>query len=536
MTITTFTHDEILSSCQARIAEEGADRTAEDKGQDNIRDEIQRAAEFGQQGCAKLFGILHEGKFCYDHGACQWHEWRGQSWTREFVGEPVAALNLVADTFNEEIQRIADDVTELNEQLKNIKLDLLTANPERDAIAKSIESLERKAAACRKLCANLCQLFYRKQVVEFAAQGQNSLGFDGLAWDTAPGLLAVANGVLDLESGRLRPGRQKDYIKTASPVAYNPEAQAPTWDRFLLGIMGGDLELVDYLRRLFGYAATGLVREHVLPILHGIGRNGKGVLIETLSSVLGDLAAPVQAELLLDQGRSRSSAGPTSDIMALRGRRLAWASETNEGRKLDSSRVKWLVGGDTLVGRPPYGKYEITFKPTHTLLLLTNHKPHANADDFALWQRIHLIPFDYSFVDTPTKPNERLRDPLLSLRLQAEAQGILAWLVLGAREYLRDGLAPPPRVLAATAEYRGDEDLIAKFTDDCCVVDNQATCQANSLFEEYKRWTDLNKIRAMTGTAFGRRMGERFQKHRTANGVRYTGLGIRQKYDSDSNK
>ena len=72
-----------------------------------------------------------------------------------------------------------------------------------------------------------------------------------------------------------------------------------------------------------------------------------------LNCVLGDLQGPIQAEMLLSQARSRSSGGPSPDIMALRGRRIAWASETDEGRKMDIGKMKWLVGGDYPCGKKP---------------------------------------------------------------------------------------------------------------------------------------------------------------------------------------
>ena len=138
--------------------------------------------------------------------------------------------------------------------------------------------------------------------------------------------------------------------------------------------------------------------------------------------------------------------------MALRGRRIAWASETNEGRRLDSGRVKLLTGGGFLVGRAPFGKREIAFPQSHTLFLLTNSKPHAPSEDYALWKRLKLLPFAVSFVDDPREPNERKADKGLVDKLKGEAPGVLAWLVRGCLEWQRRELDPPEIVQAATVE------------------------------------------------------------------------------------
>ena len=319
----------------------------------------------------------------------------------------------------------------------------------------------------------LQRLRTKRNVLTLASVGRRSLGITGNEWDQHPWFLACPNGIVDLQTGKLRPGRQEDFVKTACPTPWRDfEARAPAWESFLADIFQADHELIDYVQRLLGYSITGLSTEHIFPILWGGGRNGKGTLLEALAHLLGPLAGPVKAEMLLEQGRTRSSAAPDSDIMGLRGRRLAWASETDEGRRLNAGRLKWFCGGDILCGCAPFGKREVQFKPTHTLFLLTNHKPKADPCDYALWARIHLIPFILSFVDEPRQENERKRDPYLAERLHAEASGILAWLVRGCLAWQREGLKPPDMVRAATEEYREGEDDIARFISECCVVGN----------------------------------------------------------------
>ena len=201
--------------------------------------------------------------------------------------------------------------------------------------------------------------------------------------------------------------------------------------------------------------------------------------------------------------------------MALRGQRLAFASETDEGRKFSPSRVKWFSGGDRLTGRNGYDKRMITFTPTHMLFLLTNHKPHAPADDFAFWERLQLIPFELSFVDRePRAKNERRMDKKLGDELKKELPGILAWLVQGCLEWQKHGLNPPPKVLEATAEYRRDEDLLAEFLDECCVLDEQERIQATDLYDVFCWWfsRNISKKKNIAQKTFGKLAGKRFEK------------------------
>lgn len=211
--------------------------------------------------------------------------------------------------------------------------------------------------------------------------------------------------------------------------------------------------------------------------------------------------------------------------MALRGKRLVWASETDEGRKLNAGRVKWLVGGDTLVGRSPFGKREVTFQPTHTLMMLTNFRPRVEPSDNALWERIHLVEFKISFVDRPVGPNQRVRDKNLLTVLKEEASGIMAWLVAGFYEWQDKGLMPPPQIISATGAYRKAEDLIEQFFDECCVIKEGAFCRGGKIFEAYQGWCDERGVKSRR-KKFYEKLTNQFDSEKTEYGKIYMGIGL----------
>ena len=283
--------------------------------------------------------------------------------------------------------------------------------------------------------------------------------------------------------------------------------------------------MADYLQRLLGYCATGLTVEHIFPIFHGAGRNGKGTLFEVMAYVLGPYAGPTEAELILKQKMTRQSGGPTSDIIYLRGKRLVWISETDEGRRLNAGRVKWLSGGDTLTGRGNYDRRQISFRPSHKLILLTNHRPHADASDYALFQRLHLVPFTLSFVEDPQKPKERKADKGLLEKLKAEGPGILAWLVRGCLAWQKEGLNPPEAVKAATKAFQEEEDLIGQFISEKCTLGPGLEVQAGTLFTAYQEWTEKNGLKAFSGVKFGREIRNRFDSYKDRNTF-YTGVDL----------
>ncbi len=179
---------------------------------------------------------------------------------------------------------------------------------------------------------------------------------------------------------------------------------------------------IAFLQRLCGYWLTGSTREEKLTIVYGIGGNGKTKFIETVRGCLGhDYATGVAMETLI---ATHGEQHPT-DLADLRGKRLAIATETEEGRRLAESKVKMLTGGDRIRARHMRQDF-FEFNPTHKIVIVGNHRPALRNVDEAMRRRVLLIPFD---VVIP--PNER--DPQLAEKLAAERPAILAWMIEGCR-------------------------------------------------------------------------------------------------------
>lgn len=457
-------------------AEEGAYEVDDnDKGKDDdpITPEfIKQCFKNNERGDGMLFAREYKGTYINDKTSGRWFKWGGHHWDFDELESVHADVDGIARRYEAEAKNLLEKAKEAEKKKRD----------------KEVLTLQSGANSYKARAHRLRSVRGETNCLTMSHRVEDGLGVRSVNLDRRPMLLACANGVVELETGKFRDGRPDDYLVKAIPHDYlGYDHPAPEWEEFLNAVYSGDDELTAYTRRLFGYGITGLTTEHVFPLLYGAGRNGKGTLVETLYYVLGTLAGAVQSEMLLDQKNARSSSGPTPDIMALKGLRLAFASETDEGKKFSTSKAKWLTGGDTLTGRAPHDKYETRFSPSHLLFLQTNHLPHAPADDFGFWQRVHLLPFDIRFVDDPKKDNERPLDKHLPARLRAEASGILAWLIRGCIEWQRYGLTPPKKVLAATRQYQHDEDTVKQFLEACCSPLDDTTD------EDYETYGDLHK-------------------------------------------
>lgn len=349
------------------------------------------------------------------------------------------------------------------------------------------------------------------------AEARPGVAVDPGAFDEDPWLLNVENGVIDLRTGKLLAHDRARMVTKLAPATYEPDVTCPRWQRFLEEAQP-DAEVRAYLQRHVGYGLTGVIREHAFPVHYGKGRNGKGTFVNTIQGMLGDYACDLPAESLMAR---RGEAHPT-DRTILFGMRFASASETKENCSLDIPLVKRLTGGDPITARRMHEDFW-TFFPTHKLVLLTNHKPVIRETKDAIWQRVHLVPWNVQFT------GER-QDTSLPEKLKAEAAGILAWAVRGCLEWQRIGLAPPEAVLAATATYREDEDLLGAFLIDRCVLGEVCNVGATDLFTAYKEWAEENNEPVLTQKKFGTALKERsegFTQERDSKTGRAVWRGIR---------
>lgn len=472
-------------------------------------------------GDGELFKRLHRDHFVFNKSKNCWMVWQGHNWVIDKLNcFALAAVDNVAKVYKEEAKRVSKQLNSLDD--------------DGDAAMKEGQLKVYKKMLNRR-ATDLRGPQRPKKCLEFACNSENSIAIDGNEIDQEPWLLPCANGVINLKTGELEAGRQLDYLTKASFIEWPEEgieAKCPNWENFLLEIMDGNEELVWFLQRLLGMSLIGKVIVGMFVVFSGRGRNGKGTLIETVMSILNKdpeagLAWAVRSEMLLDQGRINSSSGPTADIMALRGRRLITASETDQNCKISPSRVKWLTGEDTLSGRSPNDKYEVNFDPTHTLILQTNNDPHAPADDYAFWERMIKIPFNLSFVTRePTADFERPADLNLKDNLKAEYPAILAWLVRGCLEFQEVGLKRPAAVKAAVEAYKKEEDIIGDFIDECCVIGDGFSVGATKVYERFVEWWHVNvSNREPKMRRFGTLFTKRFKKVKSST-MKYVGVGL----------
>lgn len=332
-------------------------------------------------------------------------------------------------------------------------------------------------------------------------------------WDRDPWLLNTPAGVVDLRTGAVAPhDRALCMTKITSAASHG---ECPAWVAFLAQVTGGDVELQAYLRRVVGYALTGVTTEHALFFLYGTGANGKSVFANTLTALLGDYATVAPMDMFMATTGDRH---PT-DMAGLRGARIVTSIETEQGSRWAESKLKALTGGDRITARFMRQDF-FEFTPQFKLLVAGNHKPSIRNVDEAMRRRLHMVPF------TVTIPTAQ-RDKRLPERLLAERDGILAWALQGCLEWQRVGLRPPATVLAATDEYFEAEDALGRWLVECCERGVNHVEATAVLFASWKAWAEaggeyVGSVRRFSDNLLNRG----FELHRKGSARQLRGLRL----------
>lgn len=424
---------------------------------------------YTELGIADRMLVANGNDVRYAHGI-GWLYWTGSHWKRDTDGK-------VEEFAKQTIRRTFIEIGNL-------------AADERVWATKGLTRLERSGAI--------------QGILALASSDPRArISVDDL--DTHDDLLVCTNGTVNLRTGELCPSDRADLMTRSTNVAYRPDAKAERFQRFLREVFERNEELIQFMQKTMGYAATGSTAEQCLFFLHGDGSNGKSVFLGACENALGDYACTASPDTFM----VKRSEGIPNDIARLAGVRCVTSIETEEGKRLAEALVKQMTGGDKLVARFMRREF-FQFKPRFKIMLAANHKPRIVGTDWAIWRRVRLVPF------TVTIP-EKEKDTRLSETLAGEAEGVLAWVIEGARRWYAEGLTLPTEVVAATDEYRAESDTVAGFIESCCRTGDGLKANGGDLLHAYEEWCRDTGERPLPGKSFARNMTAKgFQPDRGA--------------------
>jgi P4 family phage/plasmid primase-like protien len=210
----------------------------------------------------------------------------------------------------------------------------------------------------------------------------------------APQVLSVRNGLLVVETGELLPHDPAWFSVTQLPVEYDPAAPLPEkWLAFLLEVLEGDADRIAVIQEMIGAILLPHVTGKWFALFIGEGNNGKSVVLNLISYLVGEENTSAVTFDMLTASRFASA--------ALAGKLANVIGDQGPIEVKDVGWIKMLTGSDKL----PYEKKnkDVVFvRNTAKLLAACNEMPVFNDRSDATWKRLIAFPFNF------TVPKERI--------------------------------------------------------------------------------------------------------------------------------
>lgn len=359
-----------------------------------------------------------------------------------------------------------------------------------------------------------------KNIVNTQNAAKPMVAADISMFDAQENYLNTPDAAYDLEKGvaGVMPHRSSDLmtkITNASPGEKGKEI----WEDALNTFFCGDQELMEYVQETVGLAAIGKVYEEALIIAYGEGRNGKSTFWNAISRVMGTYAGTISADALTVGCRRNVK----PEIAELKGRRLIIAAELEEGVRLSTSILKQLCSTDQVRGEKKF-KDPFDFTPSHTVVLYTNHLPKVGASDDGTWRRLIVIPFHAKIEGSSDVKN------YADYLYEHAAPSIMAWIIEGARKVIAGNhkLKKPAVVEKAIEQYRGMNDWMGIFLEECCDVGDGLEQKAGEFYQEYRNFCQRTGEYTRHNSDFSAELEKRgFLKKKTRKGAFVMGVTLK---------
>ena len=359
-----------------------------------------------------------------------------------------------------------------------------------------------------------------KNIVNTQNAAKPMVAVDISMFDAKENYLNTPDATYDLEKGvaGMMPHRSSDLmtkITNASPGEKGKEIWEDALDTFFCG----DQELMEYVQETVGLAAIGKVYEEALIIAYGEGRNGKSTFWNAVSRVMGTYAGTISADALTVGCRRNVK----PEIAELKGKRLIIAAELEEGMRLSTSILKQLCSTDQVRGEKKF-KDPFDFTPSHTVVLYTNHLPKVGASDDGTWRRLIVIPFHAKIEGSSDVKN------YADYLYEHAAPSIMAWIIEGARKVIAGNhkLKKPAVVENAIAQYRGMNDWMGSFLEECCDVGDGLEQKSGEFYQEYRNFCQRTGEFTRHNSDFSAELEKRgFAKKKTRKGAFVMGVKLK---------
>lgn len=312
-------------------------------------------------------------------------------------------------------------------------------------------------------------------------------------------LIPVNNGVLNIRTMELEEYTPENVFLSKYPINYNPDAGTPSmFMEMIRTTFEGVEEQIPLIQEIFGYCFLRSYFIEALFFFVGNGGNGKTLLVNILSALLGgsehcsyltfkELSDPKNENMLCDLfGKSANICG-----------------DTGKQKLKETDTLKKATGNDYIRARMLY-KEKFDFKNFAKVILLFNKLPEV--DDFSdgFKRRLRIIEFPNQFKEGVEGTNKHLDREIIE---NGELDGVFLWALEGLKRLMKTNTLTNTQSTALRGlEYAKKSTPMYFFVRECIEEAYAGFVRKGELLEYYTKYAAFNRLPQLTVQEFKREL------------------------------
>ena len=415
-------------------------------------------------------------------------------WSNE-GSNPITLSIYISEELTKRIDKIIKEydiqIQKMTIQTNESKIDLENLKEKRKQIFKTKESLYNNCFK-KNIIQECKNLFYSSYFISKLDQDKKILG--------------VGNGILLLPLNKEEKLEYiNDYcnyifIESYTPVNYIFYDENNYYVKEIYNILKDIIpeeDAFEYIMIFLSTSISNIAKEAIIMFFRGGGSNGKSTIMELMLNTLGNSYSKKLSLGLLTESRETSHTS-NSAFMELKNTRFGYFSEPDKVEKINTGRLKEILGNEKLTGRQIYGKQE-NFENRCNLVAASNYDFQINCNDYGCWRRIKYYEFKVRFVEFPTDNNKyekKIIKNLISdvIKDSLYREAFLSILIHYYEKYIYIYKADLKNVISKTIQYETDnyksrQDTIQRFIlEKIEIVDQTNKIVLDDLSKKYIQW------------------------------------------------
>ena len=265
------------------------------------------------------------------------------------------------------------------------------------------------------------------------------------------------------------------------PYEYDPQAEMPRFKKYLDRVLP-DEESQELLQELLGSIFIKNIKFEKMGVLLGSGSNGKSVLLDIVTALLGSNNISS-----MDLKALTTDASAENNRLHLLGKLLNFAPEINARGEQAHDLIKRLASGEAVTARAKY-KNSITISNYAKMMFNANQLPTDVEHTHGFFRRWLIVNFSQTISEKEKNPN------LANEIIASELPAILNWIIEGTKRLqLNKKFSPCKQSEELLEQYKLDSDVVALWLDERCTPNNRVKCLAlTELYHDFVEYSKLN--------------------------------------------